>query len=68
MCHCCMCFQPSLFLSAAQEHFLMTDTITASMSANRMARLLEGKMGKYGNSMKECLGVQSIGFLSMSSV
>jgi len=43
-------------------------TITAIMSANRMARSLEGKMGKYGNSMMEFLVVQSIGLLSMSSV
>jgi hypothetical protein len=43
-CHCCMCYQPSLFLSAALEYFLMADTITANMSANRMARSLEGKM------------------------
>jgi len=46
----------------------MADIITANMSANRIARSLEGKLGKYGNSMKECLGVQSIGLLSMSSV
>jgi len=69
MCRCCMCFQPSLFLSAVPELFLMADTtITAIMSANRMARSLEGKMGKYGNSMMEFLVVQSIGLLSMSSV
>jgi len=46
----------------------MADTITANMSANRMARSLEGKMGRYGNNMKECPGVQSIGFLSVFSV
>jgi len=46
----------------------MADTTTANMSANQMARSLKGKMGKYGNSIKGCLGVQSIGFLSVSSV
>jgi len=42
--------------------------LPAIMSENRMARSLEGKMGKYGNSMMEFLLVQSIGLLSVSSV
>ena len=62
----------SVFVSCP-EHFLMADIIGANMPANWMARSLEGQGGevcckrKY-NSMKECSGVQSIGFLSMSSV